>query len=112
MKPSELDSVIHAPKRLAAMSILSATETASFAYLREQLDLSDSDLSKQMAALQQAGYVGSRRHGTGRNKANWYRLTRAGRKAYDAHIVALRELIDQQPPAADRSGDDTVIGSL
>ncbi len=54
---TSLDPVIHAPKRLAAMAMLDAAESADFTFLREHLGLSDSDLSKQMSALAQAGYV-------------------------------------------------------
>ena len=74
-----LDAVIHAPKRLAAMAMLDATDGTDFAFLREHLQLSDSDLSKQMSALQSAGYVTVSKSGRGRGSCMTYAITRAGR---------------------------------
>lgn len=89
-----LDPVIHAPKRLTAMALLSSSETTTFAFLRDHLAISDSDLSKQMTALEQAGYVAVRKSGRGRGSSTSYRLTRDGRRAYDAHRAALRAILD------------------
>lgn len=52
-----LDPIIHAPKRLAAMALLAHAHDADFKFLRERLQVSDSDLSKQMSTLAEAGYV-------------------------------------------------------
>jgi Winged helix DNA-binding domain len=46
-----LDPVIHVPKRLAAMAILSNAPHATFRFLRDELEISESDLSKQMSTL-------------------------------------------------------------
>ncbi|WP_244931608.1 transcriptional regulator [Nocardioides sp. W7] len=89
----DLDPVIHAPKRLAAMAVLSAATTVSFAFLREHLGVSDSDLSKQMATLEKAGYVDISKSGRGRGATTTYRITRAGRKAYDQHRKALAAIL-------------------
>ena len=61
-----LDPVIHVPKRLAAMAMLANASTVSFRFLREQLNISESDLSKQMSTLEAAGYVTSNKDGYGR----------------------------------------------
>lgn len=89
-----LDPAIHAPKRLAAMAVLSQAPTVSFRFLRDHLDLRDSDLSKQMSVLEAAGYVEVLKSGHGRGSATTYRITRAGRDAYQRHTTALRALID------------------
>jgi DNA-binding MarR family transcriptional regulator len=96
-----LDPVIHVPKRLAAMAILANAPSVSFRFLKEQLQLADSDLSKQMSALEAAGYVKSTKDGHGRGASTTFSMTRAGRKAYAAHCAALRALIDSVP-APDR----------
>jgi DNA-binding MarR family transcriptional regulator len=90
----DLDPVIHVPKRLAAMAILANAPSVSFRFLKEQLSLGDSDLSKQMSALEGAGYVKSTKDGHGRGGSTTFAMTRAGRRAYDAHCAALRALID------------------
>lgn len=84
-----VDPVIHAPKRLAAMAVLDATEGVSFSFLREHLRLADPDLSKNMSALQAAGYVNVIKSGHGRGSTTTYAMTRAGRQAYRRHRAAL-----------------------
>jgi DNA-binding MarR family transcriptional regulator len=66
----------------------------SFRSLKEQLHLADSDLSKQMSALEAAGYVKSTKDGHGRGASTTFSMTRAGRKAYATHCAALRALMD------------------
>jgi DNA-binding transcriptional ArsR family regulator len=90
---ADLDPVIHAPKRLAAMALLVNTTSTDFAFLRRHLDLSDSDLSKQMAALERAGYVAVTKTGRGRGGSTAYRMTNDGRRAYRRHLAALRAII-------------------
>ena len=99
MSSTQLDPIIHAPKRLAATAILAASEWAEFAFLRERLDLSDSDLSKQMKALQDVGYVKVVKRGRGRGASTWYRLTRQGRTAFEAHVAFLQSLVAEAPVA-------------
>jgi DNA-binding MarR family transcriptional regulator len=89
-----LDAVIHVPKRLAAMAILANAPSASFRFLRDRLEISESDLSKQMSALETAGYVTSSKDGHGRGASTAYAMTEEGRRAYRAHCAALRKLID------------------
>jgi DNA-binding MarR family transcriptional regulator len=95
----ELDPVIHAPKRLGAMAMLLAAKSVEFSFLRDQLEISDSDLSKQMAALCDAGYAEVRKDGHGRGSTTWFVATGAGRKAFDRHVAALRALVEDAPVA-------------
>jgi DNA-binding MarR family transcriptional regulator len=89
-----LDPLIHVPKRLAVMAILANAPSASFRFLRDELEISESDLSKQMSALEAAGYVTSAKSGHGRGTSTTYAMTKQGRRAYQAHCAALRKLID------------------
>jgi DNA-binding transcriptional ArsR family regulator len=89
MSLGDLDPVIHAPKRLMAMAVLANAEYATFAFLRDQLGVSDSDLSKQMSALESAGYVTVDKRGRGPGSVTTYTMTRQGGRAYRAHRAAL-----------------------
>jgi DNA-binding MarR family transcriptional regulator len=89
-----LDPVIHAPKRLAAMAILANAQSADFGFLRAQLEIADSDLSKQMATLENAGYVTVSKTGHGRGGVTTYRITKAGRTAFRSHVAALRAITE------------------
>jgi DNA-binding MarR family transcriptional regulator len=95
---SHLDPLIHAPKRLRIMAILQHSDEVEFQYLRDELTLSVSDLSKQMSALTDAGYAQARKTGKGPGSSTWFRITRAGKAAFLAHVAALRELLDSPLP--------------
>jgi DNA-binding MarR family transcriptional regulator len=106
MSLADLDPVIHAPKRLAAMAILVNSTTTDFGFLRDHLGVSDSDLSKQMATLEKAGYVRVSKTSRGRGGATWYRATTEGTRAFTRHMAALNVIADQtaEPSRAERSG--------
>lgn len=99
MSMGDLDPVIHAPKRLMAMAVLANTEYATFQFLKEQLDLKDSDLSKQMSTLESAGYVKSHKRGRGPGSVTTFVMTRQGGRAYKAHRAALYSLLNTEPAA-------------
>lgn len=94
-----LDPVIHAPKRLAAMAILVNSQTTDFGFLRDHLGVSDSDLSKQMAALEKAGYVTATKTSRGRGGSTWYRATPEGTRAFRRHMEALDAIARQTADA-------------
>ena len=70
-----------------------------FAFLRDVLDISDSDLSKQMRALGDAGYLTVRKTGKGRDRRTWFRISRSGRAALERHVDALEALVRAAPTA-------------
>lgn len=101
MSLDRLDAVLSTPKKLAALGMLANVKEVEFAFMRDHLGLSDSDLSKQMSALADAGYVRVKKVGGGRSGNTWYRSTAAGDKALRAHIAALNDLVlDSLPPPA------------
>lgn len=94
-----LDEVIHAPVRFSIMATLSAVERAEFSFVRDTVEISDSVLSKQVAVLEQAGYVHVTKGYVGKRPRTWLSLTAEGRRAWAAHLAALSE-IASQPMAA------------
>jgi DNA-binding MarR family transcriptional regulator len=89
----EFDELIHAPTRLSIVALLAAAEWADFTFVRDSLGLSDSALSKQIATLEQAGYVSVRKTGAGRSRRTHLRLSSPGRRAFRAHAAALQQII-------------------
>ena len=89
----DLDPVIHAPKRLAIMAILASSTTTDFSFLREHLDVSESDMSKQISALERVGYLTVTKTSRGRGGATRYRATSEGLTAYKRHLAALRAIV-------------------
>lgn len=93
----EFDEIVHAPHRLRICAFLDATSAAEFSALRDFLDVADSVVSKQLKILRDAGYITLTKP-TGRGRVRtWVSLTADGRNAYNAHIAALKQLVDVMP---------------
>lgn len=90
---TRIDDLIHSPVRLSVMSALRAADQVHFALLRDTLEVSDSLLSKHVAALEDAGYVEVRKGYAGRRPRTWYSLTDRGRHAFDEYVATLREIV-------------------
>lgn len=92
---ARFDELIHAPTRLAIMSLLAATQWADFRFIRDELGLSDSALSKQLTTLETAGYVDIRKSFAGKRPRTSAQLSRRGLKAFEQHVAALQQIIDR-----------------
>jgi DNA-binding MarR family transcriptional regulator len=66
--------------------------------VRDQLEISDSMLSKQVSALEQAGYVKVDKGFIGKRARTWLSITRAGRSTYERHLAALRRIAGGPEP--------------
>ncbi len=89
----DLDAQLVAPARLKLLTTLTAVSQAEFATVRDALEVSDSVLSKHLAALEEAGYVKRRKGVHQGRRTTWISLSPRGRKALSAHVAALRALI-------------------
>ncbi len=103
MSQAKFDELIHAPTRLGIVSLLAAAEWADFKFIRDELGLSDSALSKQLTALETAGYVEIRKSFVGKRPRTSARLTRSGRNAFLMHVQALQQIIDRSGAPTSRS---------
>jgi DNA-binding transcriptional ArsR family regulator len=95
MTSPRFDELIHAPTRLSIVSLLGASDWAEFRFVRDRLGLSDSALSKQLTVLEGAGYVEIRKAFVGKRPRTWARLSRAGREAFEGHVLRLQEIVSQ-----------------
>ena len=89
----QLDDVIHSRIRLAVVSVLVSVEEAEFTFLRERVHATDGNLSIHLRKLEEAGYIEVKKGFVGRKPQSTYRLTEAGRKAFEAYVAALEKLI-------------------
>jgi DNA-binding MarR family transcriptional regulator len=87
------DELIHPATRLSIMALLAAADWADFAFVRDELGLSDSALSKQLSTLEEAGYVAIERPVSERRRRVHARLTPLGRERFAGHVTALRGII-------------------
>lgn len=94
MSESKFDPLIHAPQRLRICAIASVAAHVEFGELQDRLGVSKSALSKHVSQLIEHGYIHEehvRREGYSRLRLS---LTELGRRAYEGHTTALREIIE------------------
>lgn len=82
MSLSDLDPILVPPKRLACMGATSVARELDLAFLWEQLDVTDSDLSKHIEARVDAGCLRTRKTGRGSLRRTWIAITAEGRVAF------------------------------
>ena len=91
---TRLDPALHAPLRLQIAAVLAKVSEVEFSRLREVTEVSDSVLSKHLAALAEAGHVRLRKAATGGRQRTWATLTSGGRTAFRDHLAALQALVE------------------
>lgn len=91
-----LDPIIHAPTRLAILSILITVENASFTFLKESTETSDGNLSTHLTKLEQSGYIKIVKKFVGKKPQTICSLTKTGRKAYERYLDQLEQIVQQQ----------------
>ncbi|MDR0593881.1 MAG: transcriptional regulator [Bifidobacteriaceae bacterium] len=89
---ARFDPEIHAPVRLRVCGALAEVKSVEFASLRDLLGVADSVLSKHLARLEAQGYVFIDKQSWGGHLRTWVGLTDQGRRAFDGHIAALRQI--------------------
>ena len=97
-----LDRVLHEKARLGIMtSLTTQAEGLSFADLKQLCALSDGNLNRHLAVLQEAGLIKMKKEGSGRSSHTLCIVTRAGRSAFLAYLRELeRVLADAAESAA------------
>ncbi len=89
----QIDDIIHSRIRLAIMAVLMAVDEAEFIYLREKVGATDGNLSVHLKKLEEAKYIAVKKSFAERKPITHYKLTSAGRKAFEAYIDNLEKLI-------------------
>ncbi|MFD3874984.1 winged helix-turn-helix domain-containing protein [Streptomyces sp. NPDC058623] len=88
----DLAPLLNAPVRLSVVAALVPLDKAEFGFVRDVVEVSDSVLSKQVSALEEAGWVEVRKGRVGRRPRTWLSLTAEGRAVYARHLAALRAI--------------------
>ena len=107
MSDDGLDPVIHAPARLRIVVTLAALgdgDNLSFTKLQDMIGLTPGNLVTHLRKLEDAGYVTTRKNGSGVTARTSVELTHGGRAALDRYTLVLRELLDSangSAPGAD-----------
>lgn len=89
----QLDPLVHQPARLSILAALATVGEVEFSTMRDLIEISDSLLSRYVTTLRKAGYVNVRKGFVGKRARTWLSLTNLGRKAFDAHVEILSEIV-------------------
>ncbi len=77
------------------MALLSSVEAADFAALRDTLEVTDGNLNRHLTVLADHDFVEiDKTRNRGQRTRTWVQLTDTGRTALDAHVAALRAVLD------------------
>jgi DNA-binding MarR family transcriptional regulator len=88
-----LDDDVHQRVRLGILANLAGVARVDFAYLRDELGVTDGNLGRHLQVLEDAGFVAmTRTFGAGRPRT-WIKITKAGRDALRREIEALRQIL-------------------
>ena len=93
MTKATFDTVIHAPNRLKICALLDTTKELEFQIIKEQLDVSDSVLSKHLKVLEDVNYVQLIKKTEFTRQRTWVSLTTLGRTAFKNHLKELKSII-------------------
>ena len=91
--PQRLDRVIHDRTRLAILAALAGSETLSFTDLKAITGTTDGNMSVHARRLEDAGYVLCEKTFAGRTPRTVYRLSAAGRRAFEKYLDHMDALI-------------------
>jgi DNA-binding MarR family transcriptional regulator len=92
----DLDPLVHAPVRLAVLSLLATLDEVEFTHLRDRLGATDGNLSVHLAKLEDAGYLAVTKGFAGKKPRTTYRLTEKGRAAFLRYVKQLKALLASQ----------------
>src|SRR5438477_8473622 len=88
-----LDRIIHERMRLGIVSALAVNDSLTFNELKRLLQTTDGNLSVHARRLEEAKYVECSKSFEGRMPRTEYRLTAAGRKAFERYLDHVEALI-------------------
>jgi len=90
---TRIDDTVHQRVRLGILALLDPVKSVDFTRLRDEMGLTDGNLSRHLQVLEAAGFLSIDKGFDGRKPRTWVSITRDGRKALHKEIAALRELI-------------------
>jgi DNA-binding HxlR family transcriptional regulator len=94
MDISQLNKAFENRIRLGIMGILMVQDWIDFNSLKEQLKVTDGNLSSHLANLEKFAYTEIKKEFIGRKPKTSYRVTPSGKAAFEGHLVALETILN------------------
>lgn len=88
-----LNKLFDSRVRLGIMSVLLVNDSMSFNELKELIGVTDGNLASHLRTLEENDYVKVNKGFIGRKTNTVYAVTKAGEKAFKAHLDALEKMI-------------------
>ncbi|MDB5191824.1 MAG: transcriptional regulator [Segetibacter sp.] len=88
-----LNKIFDSRIRLGIMSALMVNDEVNFNDLKELIQVTDGNLASHLKTLEENAYVDVKKGFIGRKTNTTYAVTKAGEKAFKAHLQALEEMI-------------------
>lgn len=92
----DLNKAFESRVRLGIMSALAVNDTLDFNALKEYLDVTDGNLATHLKALEKEEFIRVEKSFVGRKPSTKYYMTKEGKKAFEAHLKVLEEIIKSQ----------------
>lgn len=89
----QLNKVFDSRVRLGIMSAVMVNDEVNFNELKELIQVTDGNLASHLRTLEENGYILVKKGFIGRKTNTTYAITKAGEKAFKAHIDALEKMI-------------------
>ena len=93
LKIHQLNKEFESRVRLGLMSVLMVNDWVDFNEMKKLLEVTDGNLASHSTALEKSNYIEIKKEFVGKKPKTSYRVTRAGRKAFEEHLSALERLL-------------------
>lgn len=90
MEFKELDPILHAPLRLAVMSLLLSVKEADFTFIKDKTNSTAGNLSVQVTKLKDAGYIEVTKQFKNNYPLTICKITPKGVDAFENYVKALQ----------------------
>jgi DNA-binding MarR family transcriptional regulator len=89
----QLNKIFDSRIRIGIMSALMVNEDVNFNDLKALINVTDGNLATHLKTLEEHNYIKVQKGFIGRKTNTIYSITRAGEKAFRAHLDALEKII-------------------
>lgn len=90
MEFKELDPILHAPLRLAVISLLLRVKEAEFTFIKEKTNATAGNLSIQIGKLKETGYIEVTKQFRDNYPLTLCKITPKGADAFENYVKALQ----------------------
>ena len=90
----ELDPILHAPLRLAVISLLISIKEAEFTFIKEKTNATSGNLSVQITKLKEAEYIEVTKQFKNNYPLTICKITSKGIQAFENYVKALQSYMN------------------